>query len=230
MLKIPEQGSKVLGWATEATHAVNAQNPIAGKGITVSQGPYGTIVNVANAAVPHPDSVPTATGIMSASGEGDDSETNELSGFATTYSLQRDEQNSFSLFRFRTLSAVENYGLSNLLSTDFVFRDRCSEEHSINKSPTVRYDNVYNLLSTAMFGKKVEISGDNALSVYPLADYLSGLSGDIPVVGGFSWGLNDEFGSLCAQIDHWHFEAGRLQTISSNVSSIILFKAVAEQV
>lgn len=217
----PNQGERILPWATNATKEINSQKLTGGNGILVKKSPYGTSIGIKKSAEPHPDSVPTNAAELSSMSQ---------EGFATTYSLQRDQQNSFSLFQFGNLSAVEDYTLSSLLSTDFVFRDRCSEKHSIDKSPTVRYDNVYNLLSTAMFGKKVEISGDNALSVYPLSDYLSGLSGDIPVIGGFSWGLNNEYGSLCAQIDHWHFDHGRLQSIFSNVSSITLFRAVAEQV
>ena len=168
-LNTPNTGEKILPWAREATREINSLKPTAGNGISITKTNSGTTYSLSKDVVPYADSAPPVI-----AGELSAKEGEELpeGAFATTYSLEKNEQNAFSLFGFskiEPLSDAYHYSLDELSNhVDFVLRDTTSA-NTVLSCPTVRYDNVLCLLVNAV--SESDDDGDNpvrdALSVVP---------------------------------------------------------------
>lgn len=144
-IRPPVAGNNVLQWAKEATREINSLQPSAGQGQKITKTGAGTTYSVDGQYFPAPDSRPKIVAALSGPG-------GELERSATTYSLEKNAQNSFSLFRFGNLTSADvlrydmnkDYGL-----LDFVFRDRGTEQ-SILSAPTVTYAPVSAVLSNLL--------------------------------------------------------------------------------
>lgn len=149
-VNIPKSGDEILQWARNITREVNSLQPSNDEGdINVKKTDNGTSYSIKDKLLHLPDSKPRILNTI------EDPEDN----YGTTYSIELNEQNSFSLFGFGSITSsytenAEYYEPSALLSgVDFILRDyRTENGKAILSSPTLVYQNVVGLLSTAIIG------------------------------------------------------------------------------
>ena len=135
-LNIPQSGENILSWAKKATREINSLQPTEGQGQKITKTANGTTYSVDKSTIPFPDSQPK---IVNDSNISSDSVSLSVA-FGTTYSIEKNEQNAFSMFGFSNLSsAISDYPLSDELSgVDVIVRDR-GTDNAILSAPTARY-------------------------------------------------------------------------------------------
>lgn len=218
-IKVPNQGETILNWAKDTTREVNSLQPTAGQGMKITKTNAGTSYSVDKSFMSFPDSAP---GIV-----GGDVSSDLSNSFATTYSLEKNPQNSFSMFDF-SKGEKTSYDISSLVSVDMLIRD--SNINAILSSPTLRYSNIYDIISTAIFG-----DGKNSSEVLPISSLLlSGVTSTLYSIDSLSWGYNgyddSDEAKLYGNVSQLNFVNGLLVGVGLNVSSIVIAEAVAEQV
>lgn len=138
----PVDGGNIYRWALDVTREVNSLQPTAGPGQKITKTGAGTTYSVDGTTIPLPDSSPKIVGTV-LSGE-------TSAYYGTTYSIERNEQNAFSLFGFNQLSGattIEDYPLSTELSgVDVLVRDRGTDWGSVLSAPTLRYVPISSML------------------------------------------------------------------------------------
>jgi hypothetical protein len=161
-INTPNSGEKILPWAKEATREINSLRPTSGNGIRITKTNAGTTFSLEDSARVCPDSMPAGTGGA------------VLSGFTTTYSLEKSPQNALALFGFSDLSTKFNYRYEHLSALELVMRD-LSTEYAVLSAPTVRYWNFLSALSTWAGDRGDDDNGSpgqEALSVIPDSEIL----------------------------------------------------------
>ena len=145
-IQTPYNGEKILPWARQATHEINSLQPNAGPGIKIHKTAHGTTFSLDNGGIIHPDSLPPAIReYVSPSGV-------ETSGFGTTYSTEKTEQNALALWRFGKLEHTDYGGDWDALSAiDICVRD-ASSSHAMG-APTLLYSNAVGLVSSILIGE-----------------------------------------------------------------------------
>lgn len=179
-LNTPNSGERILPWAREATREINANRPTAGNGITITKTNNGTTFSLDKKSAVYPDSAPPVIAGQLSAEEGE-----ELpeGAFATTYSIEKNQQNAFSLFGFSNLSnqiSSLNYkDLSLRKKYDMILRAKGDAEGTILSSPTVVYAPLSNLKDVPdseieepkTYSIQHDISSENELELFKFHDW-----------------------------------------------------------